>query len=81
MFPVSGINGLRECSHFNESLGLPDSGDIVLDSGWESFVELMAESRGTPFQLRSKSVELNNILGYTLRIAHMKSASVSPMGS
>jgi hypothetical protein len=77
MFPVSGINRLGECSHFNESLGLPNLGDIVLDSSQESFVELMAGSCRTPFQLRSKLVELNDILGYTLGIAHMKGLDVS----
>ena len=43
-FPITGIDGLGECSHFGESLWLPDSGYVVLDSTQKTFVELMTKS-------------------------------------
>jgi len=52
VFPVSGINRLGECFHLDENIGLPHSGYLVLDSGQESSVVLMTESRVVPFQLR-----------------------------
>ena len=44
MFPISGNDRLGKHPHVVEGLGLPNSGDLVLDLGWESFVELMMES-------------------------------------
>jgi hypothetical protein len=51
-FPITGIDGLGEFSHFDESLWLPNSGNVVLDSTRKTFVVLMTKSRVVPLQLR-----------------------------
>jgi hypothetical protein len=48
MFPVTGVDALREFEEFDEGIWLPDAGDLILDSGWESDVELSPESGLAP---------------------------------
>jgi hypothetical protein len=53
MFPVTGVNALGEFAEFDEGIRLTNAGDLVLDSRWESDVELSSESGLAPLDSRS----------------------------
>ena len=42
VFPITRINGLGKGTEFREGVGFADTGDFVLDSGWEPTVQLLA---------------------------------------
>jgi hypothetical protein len=52
-FPVTGVDALGEFAEFDEGIRLSDAGDLVLDSGRESDVELSSESSLAPMDSRS----------------------------
>jgi hypothetical protein len=52
-FPVTGVYALGEFVEFDEGIQLSDAGDLVLDSGQESNVELSLESGLAPLDSQS----------------------------
>jgi hypothetical protein len=48
-----GIDALGEFAEFDEGIRLSDAGDLVLDSGWESDVELSSEGGLAPLNSQS----------------------------
>ena len=45
MFPIASINGLSESTKVSEVIGFAYSGDLVLNPGWKSIIELVSEWR------------------------------------
>jgi hypothetical protein len=48
-----GVDVLGEFVEFDEGIRLSDAGNLILDSGWESDVELSSESGLAPLDSRS----------------------------
>jgi hypothetical protein len=52
-FPETGIDALGEFMELDEGIWLSDVGDLILDLGWESDVELSLESGLAPLNFQS----------------------------
>ena len=71
-FPVIRINGLGEGAEVGESVRFPNVGDLILDLGWESSVQLSAQGSFTPLDTSSKAIEVNEVLHYALIFMHVQ---------
>jgi hypothetical protein len=47
-FPVTGVDALGEFAEFGEGIRLSNVGNLVLDLGWESDVELSSDGGLAP---------------------------------
>ena len=65
-FPIMSINGLDKGLEIGEVVGFAYVGDLVLDSGRKSVVELSSECGITPLDSSCKMVEFNKVFGDTL---------------
>ena len=48
-----------------------DAGDLILDTGWDSIVHLLAEGGFAPLDMSGKVVEVNEVLHDALVFAHV----------
>src|SRR3979490_2381944 len=76
-FPVTGVDGLGQGAEFMERTGFTNTGHFVLDSSWESVIELAAECSISPLDACSKAVEFNQVFSHSLVVTHMKCLEVS----
>ena len=71
-FLIMEIDALCQNTKLRESGGFPYTGNLILDSGWKSLVELMFQSIITPTtNLGGKLIEFYNISGNPVRIPHL----------
>ena len=54
------------------SVGFSNTGDLILDLGWKTMVELLAEGSVTPLDAYCKAVEVDKVLHNALTIMHTK---------
>ena len=59
MLPISGVNRLGEGTEFMEGVGFADAGNLILDAGWKSTIDLSAEGGIAPLDMGSKVVEVD----------------------
>ena len=57
--PIMGVNGLGEDGEFREGVGFSDAGDLVLDSGQKTMVELLVEGGIPPLDVCHKVVKVD----------------------
>ena len=57
-----GVDRLGEGTEFGEGVRFADAGDLILDSGWKSAIQLSAEGNVTPLDTSSEVVEVNEVL-------------------
>ena len=60
-----------------EGVRFADMGDLVLDVGWKSAIQLLAEGSVTPLYLGSEAVEVNKVLHNVLVVTHVEIFKVS----
>ena len=71
-FAVTRINALCQNTKLSKSCKLSYMGNLILDSGWKSLVELMLQSTIAPtMNLGSKLIEFHNVSGNLVRIPHL----------
>jgi len=63
LFPITSIDGLDERLEVREVVRFAYTGDLVLDSGRKSIVELSLECSVAPLDLSCKVVEFNKVFG------------------
>ena len=71
-FPIMSINGLDEGLEVGEVVGFAYMGNLVLDSGGKSIVELLSEHGVTPLYLSCKVVEFDEVFGDMLVVMHLE---------
>ena len=62
---------------FVEGVGFSDVGNLVLDVGQKSAVQLSAEGSVTPLDMGSEVIEVNQVLHDALVVAHAEIFEVS----
>ena len=72
MFPVTRVDGLGEGAEVREGVGFADTGNLILDSGWESSVQLLVQGSFAPLDMGSKLIEVDEVLHYVLVFMHMQ---------
>ena len=60
-----------------ESVGFADTGDLVLNLGWQSALQLSAEDDFAPLDMSGKEIEVNQVLHYALVFTHVEIFKVS----
>ena len=70
LFPIMSINGLDERPEVREVVRFAYTGDLILDSGRKSVVELSLECSVAPLDSSCKAVEFNKVFGNTLIVMH-----------
>ena len=69
---ILGVNRLDEGMEFMEGVGFANTGNLVLDAGRKSTIQLSAEGGVTPLDMGGKAVEVNEVLHDVLVIAHLQ---------
>ena len=72
-----GVDRLGEGTEFGEGVRFADAGDLILDSGWKSAIQLSAEGNVTPLDTSSEVVEVNEVLHDVLVVMHVESLKVN----
>ena len=70
--PISGVDGLGEGTEFMEGVRFANAGNLVLDAGWKSAIQLLVEGGITPLDMGGKVVEVNEVLHDVLVIMHLE---------
>ena len=68
--PIMVVNRLGEGAEFGEGVRFAKAGDFVLDLGWKSMIQLLAEGGVAPLDSSSKVVEVDEVLHNVLVVAH-----------
>ena len=66
------VNGLGKGAEVGEGVGFADAGNLILDSGWESAVQLSVEGGFAPLDMSTKAIEVDKVLHYALVFAHVQ---------
>ena len=64
------VNGLGEGVEVREGVGFSNMGNLILDLGWESSVQLLVEGCFAPLDTSGEVIEVNEVLHYALVFAH-----------
>ena len=71
-FPITSINGLDKGLEIGEVVRFAYTGNLILDSGRNSVVDLSSECSVTPLDSSCKVVESNKVFGDTLVVTHLE---------
>ena len=70
--PISGVDGLGEGTEFMEDVRFANAGNLILDAGLKSMIQLSAEGGMAPLDMGGKAVEVNEVLHYVLVFMHVE---------
>jgi len=69
-FPIMSVNGLDEGSEVREVVRFAYAGNLILDSGGKSVVELLLECSISPLDSSCKVIKFVEVFGDTLVVTH-----------
>ena len=80
--PILGVNRLGEGTEFMEGVMFANVGDLILDAGWKSMIQLSAEGGIAPLDMGGEVVEVDEVLHNALVIVHLEIFKVclGPLG-
>ena len=77
VLPISGVDGLGEGTEFMEDVRFANAGNLILDAGLKSMIQLSAEGGIAPLDMGGKAVEVNEVLHNALVVMHLEIFEVS----
>ena len=70
--PISGVDGLGEGTEFVKGVRFADAGNLILDAGWKSAIQLLVDGSIASLDIGSEVVEVNKVLHDVLVIMHLE---------
>ena len=68
--PILGVDRLGKGMEFVEGVRLSNMGNLILDAGWKSMIQLSVEGGITPLDMGSESIEVDKVLHDVLVVTH-----------
>ena len=82
---ITGVDGLGKGVEFGEGVGFADAGNFVLDLGWKSAIQMLAEGSVAPLDLgvvrQLKLTRYFTMCWLSCMWRFLRSALASPLGS